>query len=182
MPEKVTGGAVVGGAAVGSAVGGRVGSMVGICVGGITVGASVSVDGICVAVGGTRVGGIFVGGTRVGTVTLVGSDVGGNVAVAGWDVAEGAVVTDGIVVAVAGRFVATRTMTRVVGVCFGWLVGVVGSWAHAVIAQRNEKKKSERSTFALDRQKTFMYTIVATHCKNVMFRVQKLPTASTCLS
>jgi len=107
---------------------------------GASVGAGVAVGGISVAVGGTRVG-----GTRVAVSVGAGVKDGSAVAV-GDIVFVGASVGDGMVVAVAGGFVATTMATRAVG---GGEEGGGVSDAHAAKTHIKNKKKSERSTFAL---------------------------------
>ncbi len=154
-------GAVVGstvrkvvGSVVGGSVGATVGAPVGVSVVGIAVGSIVAVGGNGVNVFGTRV---FVRRVNVcvGARVRVGSKV-----LVGTVVLDGARVGDGIVVCVAGGFVATRTTMRVVGDACGVVTGVV--CAHATNGSGMSKKKSERSTFALFGKICVMRLIVAT--------------------
>jgi len=80
----------------------------------------------------------------------VGADVGGEFVAVGASVFVGARVGAGMVVAVAGGFVATTMTTRAVGK--GSAEGK-GADAHAPKKNVRNKKKSERNTFACRRDK-----------------------------
>lgn len=99
------------------------------------------------------------GGTCVGASVALGSAV--NV---GKGVLDGAGVDDGMLVAVAGKFVATTTSRRVVGDSGGSVVGA--GCAHAARDSAKQKKKSERMPFALFIEIRFMCAIVTMPRKN----------------